>query len=707
MASLGNLVLTLQANTQPMSRELERAQKSLANTTSALQREVDTFGMSRKEIELYDAAKKGANQAQLQQIAALHDEVEAKKAVARATEEARKNQESLTESTKALKKEAETYGMSRKEASLYEASKKGATQAQLSEVAALHDEINTKKAAAKAAEEARKNQDSLVSSTKALKRESETYGMSRKEIALYDAAKKGATKTQLSEIAALHDEIDAKKSAAKATELAREKQERFRQSLKGGVKQLGLASVKMAAYATAAAAAAGVSLGAYAVKLAADAEQTRVAFETMLGSAELAKKTIGSLKDFTASTPFGETEVLGAAKALIAFGSEAGGVTDELRMLGDIGSGVGVPLGELAEIYGKARTQGRLFAEDINQLTGRGIPIIQGLADVMGVTQGEVKKLVEEGQIGFPEMQTAFANMTSEGGRFFGMTEKQSQTLAGQWSTLKDNVTAALTEIGTAIMEEFDLKAVTGNLTEFVKEFKSDWMPAIREGISDAASTAQQIWDVFKGIGAAIEPVITKLMEMNAALDRMVGNSDGLAKKFGAGGSLADQFARRGLYTPKPATPEAPKIPADRFAYLRKQGPEIPAELLKQRDEMTSEAKKLAESMKTPAEQFQDEIARLTNLFEGGYISSQLFDRAAQSAMDQLPDNQQEQGRSQIRSLEAGSQEAFESMMATIGVGKPQEKQLKESQKTNKILTDILKETKKTESSTIEEKGFD
>ena len=37
-----------------------------------------------------------------------------------------------------------------------------------------------------------------------------------------------------------------------------------------------------------------------------------------------------------------------------------------IRDSGDVASGLGIPLGELSEIYGKARVQGTLFAEDLN-----------------------------------------------------------------------------------------------------------------------------------------------------------------------------------------------------------------------------------------------------------------------------------------------------------------------------------------------------
>ena len=76
------------------------------------------------------------------------------------------------------------------------------------------------------------------------------------------------------------------------------------------------------------------------------------------------------------------------------------------------------PVNEIAELYGKARVQGRLFAEDINQLTGRGIPIIQELAKQFGVSDSEVKKLVESGKVGFPNIERSFMDMTSQGGKF-------------------------------------------------------------------------------------------------------------------------------------------------------------------------------------------------------------------------------------------------------------------------------------------------
>lgn len=215
---------------------------------------------------------------------------------------------------------------------------------------------------------------------------------------------------------------------------------------------------------------------AKAITGAAEMETAATSFEVLTGSAERAKATLDQLKAFASETPFEFPEIAEAGKKLLAFGSGAGAIAGELRMLGDLSAGIGAPLGDLAELYGKARVQGRLFAEDVNQLTGRGIPVIQEFAKQFNVSTSEVKALVEAGQIGFPELRTALRALTAESGKFFEMTKRQSQTAAGLWSTLKDSVNEVLREFGAPILGELkvflkDGIAAAGGLIEKARAF--------------------------------------------------------------------------------------------------------------------------------------------------------------------------------------------------------------------------------------------
>ncbi|MBN8459437.1 MAG: tape measure protein [Verrucomicrobia bacterium] len=196
---------------------------------------------------------------------------------------------------------------------------------------------------------------------------------------------------------------------------------------------------------------AAVGVGMKSVMAAADFEQTKVAFATLIGDAAKAEETLAKLRKLGAETPFEFPELADAGRKLIAFGESADSVPETLRRIGDVSAGVQAPINEIAELYGKARVQGRLFAEDINQLTGRGIPIIQELAKQFGVSDSQVKKLVESGQVGFPNIEKAFIDMTSQGGRFSGMMEAQSKTTSGLFSTLKDSINEVFLTLGQPI----------------------------------------------------------------------------------------------------------------------------------------------------------------------------------------------------------------------------------------------------------------
>lgn len=191
-----------------------------------------------------------------------------------------------------------------------------------------------------------------------------------------------------------------------------------------------------------------LNIGKSALSAAANMEQQRVAFTSMLGSAEKAQKLLDQMQDFAASTPFQFNEIVDAGKKLVAFGEDAENVTKTLGRIGDVAAGLGVPLGELTEIYGKARVQQTLYAEDLNQLAGRGIPIFEELAKVMNVNASEVKKLGSEGKISFSLLEQVFGNLTGAGGKFAGLMDAQSKTLAGKWSNFNDQIDKTLLLLG-------------------------------------------------------------------------------------------------------------------------------------------------------------------------------------------------------------------------------------------------------------------
>lgn len=177
-------------------------------------------------------------------------------------------------------------------------------------------------------------------------------------------------------------------------------------------------------------------------------QQLEVAFKTMLGSAEQADALMQQLTRTAATTPFGLEDVAQGAKQLLAYGFEAEKVNETLIRLGDIAAGLSVPLGDLVYLYGTTMAQGRLYTQDLNQFTGRGIPMIAELAKQFGVAESKVKELVEEGKVGFPEVQKVIESLTDEGGKFGGLMEAQSKTITGQISNIEDAISMMFNELG-------------------------------------------------------------------------------------------------------------------------------------------------------------------------------------------------------------------------------------------------------------------
>lgn len=178
-------------------------------------------------------------------------------------------------------------------------------------------------------------------------------------------------------------------------------------------------------------------------------QQFEIAFETMLGSGQKAKGMISDLANLAATTPFDMKGVVNGAKQLLAYGFAANEITETMRRLGDVSAGLGLNLQDLTWLYGTTMVQGRLFTRDLMQFTGRGIPLTEELAKQFGVTKDKVSELVTAGKVGFPEVKKAIESLTNEGGKFGGLMEKQSHSITGQISNIKDTIEMAINDLGT------------------------------------------------------------------------------------------------------------------------------------------------------------------------------------------------------------------------------------------------------------------
>ena len=177
-------------------------------------------------------------------------------------------------------------------------------------------------------------------------------------------------------------------------------------------------------------------------------QQLEIAFGTMLGSEEKATALMQQMVNTAAKTPFDLMGVAEGAKQLLAYGVSAERVNDTLVRLGNIASGLSIPLNDIVYLYGTTMVQGRLYAQDVRQFTGRGIPLVKELAEKYHTTAEGINEMVSAGKIGFPDVEEVLNKMTNAGGQFYQLMEKQSSSLTGQIANLQDAWDSALNSLG-------------------------------------------------------------------------------------------------------------------------------------------------------------------------------------------------------------------------------------------------------------------
>lgn len=206
-------------------------------------------------------------------------------------------------------------------------------------------------------------------------------------------------------------------------------------------------------------------------------ELQRVALGSIIGDLNEANAMFEQIKAAAVKSPFQIKELVTYTKQLAAYKIETDELFETTQRLADISAGLGVGMERLVLAYGQIRAAGYLRASEVRQLTEAGIPIVEELAKKMSQLRGEtvsaaeVMGLISERAISFGMVKEVFDDMTSAGGMFYKMQEKQAETLAGQWSNLQDAISIMYDEIGRTESVNNVMKDMIG----LVKTLAENW----------------------------------------------------------------------------------------------------------------------------------------------------------------------------------------------------------------------------------------
>ena len=236
---------------------------------------------------------------------------------------------------------------------------------------------------------------------------------------------------------------------------------------------------------------AGVRFAKKIRETTAEFELQRVSLGALIQDTEKAEQLFSQIKAAAVKSPFEIKDLVSYTKQLAAYKIEANELFDTMMRLSDISAGLGADMSRIVLAYGQIKGAGVLKGTELRQITELGIPMVDLLAkkltDLRGelVTTGDVFKLISEKAISFTTVKEIFDDMTNAGGMFYKMQEKQSETLAGKWSNLKDSISIAYDEMGNTKLASSAMNA----------------MIAILKGMADHWKT---VYDLVAGVSGAL-----------------------------------------------------------------------------------------------------------------------------------------------------------------------------------------------------------
>lgn len=188
-------------------------------------------------------------------------------------------------------------------------------------------------------------------------------------------------------------------------------------------------------------------LGSEIINIRGQFRSMEVSLNTMIGETK-AKPLLTDIKQYAALSPLQLKDVSSATEMMIGFNIEAEKTPRFIRAIGDISRGESQKFNSLTLAFSQMSAAGKLMGQDLNQMINAGFNPLQIISEKTGKSIAQLKDEMSKGAISAEMVQQAFIDVTSEGGKFYKMSENASKEMAGQMSMLQDAIDSVFNEIG-------------------------------------------------------------------------------------------------------------------------------------------------------------------------------------------------------------------------------------------------------------------
>lgn len=212
------------------------------------------------------------------------------------------------------------------------------------------------------------------------------------------------------------------------------------------------------------------------VKVRGEFELQNTALASILQNKDQADKLFGQITELAVKSPFTLMQLNTYTKQLAAYSVEYEKLYDTTKMLADVSAGLGVDMQRLILAFGQVKAANFLRGTETRQFTEAGINMLGELAKYYTELEGRIVSVAEvqerqfKRMISFADVEEVFKRLTSAGGMFYNMQERQAETLAGMMSNLQDSIDIMLNSIGES--NEGVLKGVISTLRTIVDNWE-------------------------------------------------------------------------------------------------------------------------------------------------------------------------------------------------------------------------------------------
>lgn len=265
-------------------------------------------------------------------------------------------------------------------------------------------------------------------------------------------------------------------------------------------------------------------------------QQMNASIETMIGKRK-GEKLNAELQEFAKISPLEFAPTVSTAQMMLGFGIDADKVPRYLQAIGDIAMGDTRRFQSLSLAFSQMSAAGKLMGQDLMQMVNAGFQPLQVISEKTGKSIGALKEEMSQGKISAEMVQQAFLDATSEGGKYYKMSETASKTIPGAIAKLNDSMDLMFNDMGQnmegALVGVIDTAStIVENIGRIIPVLAT---AAAAFGVYKTSvmlsnfAAKQSVIDASKGIVDGFNAELAKIQEMqNAKL--MEGYDDDIRK---------------------------------------------------------------------------------------------------------------------------------------------------------------------------------